>query len=80
MEFQVFIHGEDVVENVLGDARNDTHLVSVVQLALKQEVTDKGKKWMVMVIKGQRLMEDSMMLGSKRENAILAEPQRVNEK
>ncbi len=42
VEFKVFIHSEDVVENVLSDARNDTHLVRVVQLALKQEVTDKG--------------------------------------
>lgn len=38
VEFKVFIHGKDVIENVLGDARNDTHLVRVVQLALQQEI------------------------------------------
>lgn len=59
MEFQVFIHGKDVVENVLSDARNDPHLVRVVQLALKQEVTDKGiiKSEMVIAIQGQRSMD-----------------------
>lgn len=52
VEFKVFIHGKDVVENVLGNARNDAHLVRVVQLALKQESTDKGE--MVIDIQGQR--------------------------
>lgn len=41
VEFKVFIHGKDVVENVLSDARDDSHLVRVVQLTLKWEVTDK---------------------------------------
>ena len=61
MEFQIFIHGKDVVENVLSDARNDTHLVRIVQLALKQEVTDKDiiRGEMVIAIKGQRLMTTS---------------------
>lgn len=34
VEFQVFIHGEDVVENIFSDAGNDPHLVRVVQLTL----------------------------------------------
>lgn len=42
VEFKVFIHGKDVVENVLSNAGNDTHLMRVVQLALLQEVIDKG--------------------------------------
>lgn len=41
MEFQVFVHGEDVVEDVLGDTRDDAHLVRVMQFALRQEVTRK---------------------------------------
>lgn len=36
MEFEVFVHGKDVVENVLSNARNDAHLVGVVQFALKR--------------------------------------------
>lgn len=61
MEFQVFVHGKDVVENILSDARNDAHLVRVVQLALKQGVTDKGitKNEVVIAIWGQRLIEIS---------------------
>lgn len=42
VEFQVFIHGKDVVENVFGDARNDAHLVRVVQLALTREMAQRG--------------------------------------
>lgn len=39
VEFEVFVHCEDVVENVLGNARDDAHLVRVVQLALKWRTT-----------------------------------------
>lgn len=39
VEFEVFIHGKDVVENVLSNARNDAHLVRVVELALKRTIT-----------------------------------------
>lgn len=61
MELKVFIHGKDVVENVLSNARNDTHLVRVVQLALTQEVTEKARirSEMVIAILGQRVMETS---------------------
>lgn len=37
VEFQVLIHGEDVVENVLGDTGDDAHQVRVVQLALQSQ-------------------------------------------
>lgn len=33
-ELQVFIHGEDMVEDVLGNPRDDSHVLWVVQLAL----------------------------------------------
>lgn len=36
VEFQVFVHRKDVIENILSNARNDAHLVRVVQLSLKQ--------------------------------------------
>lgn len=39
MEFEVFVHCKDVVENVLCNARDDAHLVRVVQLALKWTIT-----------------------------------------
>lgn len=39
MEFKVFIHSKDVVENILSDARNDSHLVGVMEFALKQDDT-----------------------------------------
>lgn len=37
VEFQVLIHGKDVVENVLGDTGDDAHQVRVVQLALQSQ-------------------------------------------
>lgn len=37
VEFQVLIHGKDVVENVLGDTGDDAHQVRVVQLALRSQ-------------------------------------------
>lgn len=37
MEFQVLIHGKDVIENVLSDTGDDAHLVRVVQLALQRQ-------------------------------------------
>lgn len=40
VEFEVFIHGKDVVENVLSNARNNAHLVRVVELALKWTITE----------------------------------------
>lgn len=36
VEFQVFIHGEDVIEDVLCDAGNDAHLLRVVKVSLKK--------------------------------------------
>lgn len=52
MEFQVFVHGKDVVENVLSDARDDAHLVRVVQFALKGKITvTAGRR------RGQRCQE-----------------------
>lgn len=39
VELEVLVHRKDVIENVLSDTRNDSHLVRIMQLALKQEVT-----------------------------------------
>lgn len=45
VEFEVFIHGKDVVENVLSNARNNSHLVRVVELALKWRITALQLGW-----------------------------------
>lgn len=37
VEFQVFIHGEDVIEDVLCDAGNDAHLLRVMEVSLKKK-------------------------------------------
>lgn len=34
MELEVLVHGVDVVEDVVGDARDDSHHLGVVQFAL----------------------------------------------
>lgn len=35
VELQVFIHGKNMVENILRDARYDSHLLRVMQAALE---------------------------------------------
>lgn len=37
MEFQVLIHGKDVIEDVLSDTGDDAHLVRVMELALQRQ-------------------------------------------
>lgn len=86
VEFKVFIHGKDVVENVLGNARNDAHLVRVVQLALKQESNEKGET--VIDIQGQReeviqcnhafKFSENICLVKALVKQILVEPRRTN--
>lgn len=49
VEFKVLVHGKDVVENVLSDTRDDTHLVRVVQLALQVKMTGKDLIWCQLV-------------------------------
>lgn len=83
VEFKVFIHGKDVVENVLGNARNDAHLVRVVQLALKQEITDAGITRSGMAIQEERKMVASCYNAFKySENicSVKAKDSRRNER
>lgn len=55
MEFQVFVHCKDVVEYVLSDARDDAHLVRVVQLALKRKLTvTNGRRTAIAVNKEKK--------------------------
>ena len=53
VEFKVFIHGKDVIEDILSDARNDTHLVRVVQLTLKHDFTDINHNLVEMSVASQ---------------------------
>ena len=44
MELQVLVHGVDVVEDVVGDAWDDTHQLGVVELSLgKNQPNDTGR-------------------------------------
>lgn len=54
VEFQVFVHCKDVVENVLGDARDDAHLVRVVQLALERKITVTNGRRTAIAVKKEK--------------------------
>lgn len=46
VKFQVFIHGKDIVEDVIGDPRNNTHVVGIMELSLiKQKKRQRLQPW-----------------------------------
>ncbi len=40
MEFQVFIHGVNVVEYILDDSRNNAHAIWIVQVPLNNHISN----------------------------------------
>lgn len=49
VKFQVFIHGKDVVEDVISDPRNNAHVVGIMELSLIKKERERETSSMVKI-------------------------------
>ncbi len=52
MEFQVFIHGVNVVEYILDDSWNNAHAIWIVQVPLNNHISNIQSEWWCVMIYG----------------------------
>ncbi len=52
MEFQVFIHGVNVVEYILDDSWNNAHAIWIMQVPLNNHISNIQSEWWCVMIYG----------------------------